>query len=524
MTVFEMNDAINDAFTGKMDKYAIYLRKSRADIEAEKLGEGETLTRHKMILTELAARKGFYIEKIYQEIVSGETIEAREEIQKLINDCYAGKYRGILVIDITRLSRGNQGDAQTILDCLKFANNNNGVLVITPTKTYDVAHNHDDEEYMEFELFMSRREYKMIRKRMERGKLQAVVEGNYISSSRPYGYNILKTKTGRTLIPNDEEAPVVKQIFEWTIKNNSTPGKIARRLTAMGVPTYTGMPEWSDETIRSILQNPVYTGKVRWNNRMAVKRLVDGELVKSRPRWNHNEHYIEVDGKHKQYALIDDETFKKAGQRFHSDKTRAGLKLVNPLAGILCCAKCGRPMMYMPYVNNPTPPRLAHRHSQTCKVKSAIASDVIEAVVHGLKLYIEDFEMKIDEMPEVDENAIADQIDALQKEIKKIKKKLSKLFDAWENDDITDNEFVQRKAVNNARIDAIKNEIEELENTIPEKEEHEDTIMKLSDALDALLDEELEASVKNTYLKEIVSKIEFSRENNKEFILDIILK
>ena len=48
--------------------------------------------------------------------------------------------------------------------------------------------------------------------------------------------------------------------------------------------------------------------------------------------------------------------------------------------------------------------------------------------------------------------------------------------------------------------------------------------MKLSDALDALLDEELEASVKNTYLKEIVSKIEFSRENNKEFILDIILK
>ena len=32
-----------------MDKYAIYLRKSRADLEAEKLGEGETLARHKKI-------------------------------------------------------------------------------------------------------------------------------------------------------------------------------------------------------------------------------------------------------------------------------------------------------------------------------------------------------------------------------------------------------------------------------------------------------------------------------------------
>ena len=133
-----------------MEKYAIYLRKSRADEEAEKDGE-DSLARHKMILTDLAARKGLYIEKIYQEIVSGENIEDRPEIQKLINDCYEGKYKGVLVVDITRLSRGNQGDAQIILDCLKYSNNNTGVLIVTPTKTYDIAHNGDDEEYMEFE-------------------------------------------------------------------------------------------------------------------------------------------------------------------------------------------------------------------------------------------------------------------------------------------------------------------------------------------------------------------------------------
>ena len=47
-----------------MDMYAIYLCKSRADLEAEKLGEGETLTRYCKILEELAARKGFHIDKI----------------------------------------------------------------------------------------------------------------------------------------------------------------------------------------------------------------------------------------------------------------------------------------------------------------------------------------------------------------------------------------------------------------------------------------------------------------------------
>ena len=130
MSVFDKNNAIDDAL--KMDVYAIYLRKSRADLEAEKLGEGETLARHKKILTELAVRKGFYIGEIYEEIESGETIEGRPEIQRLISDCYKGKYKGILIVEVTRLSRGNQGDAQTILDCLKYSNTNNGVLVVTP--------------------------------------------------------------------------------------------------------------------------------------------------------------------------------------------------------------------------------------------------------------------------------------------------------------------------------------------------------------------------------------------------------
>ena len=112
---------IQNVIDADLDIYAIYLRKSRADLEAEKLGEGETLARHKKILTELAARKGLYIGEIYQEIVSGaESIEDRPEIKRLIADCYAGKYKGILIVEVTRLSRGSQGDAQIILDCLNM--------------------------------------------------------------------------------------------------------------------------------------------------------------------------------------------------------------------------------------------------------------------------------------------------------------------------------------------------------------------------------------------------------------------
>ena len=505
-----------------MDKYAIYLRKSRADVEAEKLGEGETLARHKKILSDLAARKSLYVEKIYHEIVSGETIEARPQIQELIKDCYAGKYRGIIIIDVDRLSRGNQGDMQTIMDCLKFSNNRNGLLVVTPTKTYDVSHNPDDEEYMEFVLFMSRREYKTIQKRLERGRRQAVVEGNYMGSYRPYGYDIVKTRTGRTLAQNEQEAEVVKNIFEWSVNENMTPGKIARRLDALGVPTYSGDPEWSIDTIKTILQNPTYTGKVRWNDRMKVKTMVDGKLVSSRPRSNHTEHYMLYEGKHK--AIVSDELFAAANSRFYSDKTKSNLKLANPLAGILVCKNCQKAMVYQTYKGRPTPPRYNHKHSALCKVKSVVASDVQNAVVHSLKLYIEDFEGTVNAIPEADENSIAAQIDALQAELKKTERRLAKLFDAWEDETISDNEFVQRKQVNTEKVESIKKQIEELENSIPEKEEYEEKILKLSDALNALLDRDLDAESKNIYLKEIIDKIEYSRENNDEFILDVFLK
>lgn len=523
MSTFDINNAIDVAM--KVPRYAIYLRKSRADLEAEKLGEGETLARHKKILTELAVRKGLYIAEIYQEIVSGDSIDARPEMQRLIADCYAGKYTGILVVDVDRMSRGNQGDAQKIIDCLTYSNRNNGVLVVTPTKTYDVAHNSEDLEYMEFSLFMSRREYKMIKKRMDRGRKQAVVEGNYMGSYRPYGYDILKTRNSRTLIPNEEEAPIVKQMFEWAVKNNWSAGKIARTLTTMGVPTYRNEQEWSTATVKTILMNPTYMGKVRWNDRMQVKTMVNGELVASRPRGTHTEHYMEYDGKHKQHAMVDEETFNAAKSKYYNDRTKAEFKLQNPLAGIFRCAKCSKTMMFQPYKNKGNvAPRFIHKSSQLCKVKSVQAKDVMNALSHSLRLYIEDYELKVDNLPDVDENTILDQLEALNAQLRKVEKKLAKAFDDYEEGIYTSNEFVERKAIHNAKIETIKKQMDALEDSIPEKEEYQATIMKLSDALAAITDEELDADVKNALLKEVVEKIEFSRENNEEFIIDVFLR
>ncbi len=378
---------------------------------------------------------------------------------------------------------------------------------------------------MEFELFMSRREYKMITRRMLRGKEQAIVEGQFMNSHRPYGYNIVKTKKYRTLEQNPEEAPIVKMIFDWTVKENMTAYEIAKRLDAMGVPTYTRSAEWSRETIKAILTNPVYMGNVRYNDRMEVRKMVDGKIVKSRPRSNHTDRYMEYEGLHKAHAIVDEETFNAASSRFYSDRTKGELELKNPLAGILYCPNCNKAMVYQGFDKRPSvAPRFRHAQSRICKVKSVIVSDVMDAVIHSLKLYIEDFEMQSDNTQTIDEAAIEEQIATLNAEMRKRERILSKLFSSWEDETITDNEFVQRKAVHNEKIASIKQQIEAIEGAIPEHEELESRIIKFQSVMDALKDDTISADAKNKALKSIIHRIYFSRENNSEFVLDIQTK
>ena len=87
-----------------MEQYVKYLRKSRFDRDYAELSIEETLKRHEAILDKLAAQRGYYIAKTYYEVVSGESIAARPEIQKLLEEVNAGFYAGVLVVDVERLA------------------------------------------------------------------------------------------------------------------------------------------------------------------------------------------------------------------------------------------------------------------------------------------------------------------------------------------------------------------------------------------------------------------------------------
>ena len=504
--------------------YAIYLRKSRKDIELEALGEGETLARHREALTELARKKELVISKVYEEIVSGESIADRPQMQMLLDDVMMGKFRGVLVMEIERLARGNTKDQGEVAEAFAMSK----TLIITPSKTYDPT-NEFDEEYFEFGLFMSRREYKTIRRRMQRGKIASVKEGNYMGSLPPYGYNIVRINKKERTLKLNEQSKYVEMMFDWFVNERLNAGEIARKLTTMGVPTKTGKPEWSRSTVKDILKNDLYRGKIRWDRRKVTKELVDGNIKKMKRRQLSGD-YIIVDGKHP--AIVSDEMFKKAQSLFTgSVPIKATTTIVNPLARLLFCKRCGKAITYQGFNKREnTKPRYTHRESSLCKVKSMPADEVMNILIQNLKLIVDDFEFKMTN--EHIQNEIHNSskiIESLEKELKTCENKHKQIFDYLERNIYTEEEFLERKKVLNEKIEALQKQLEEEMLKRPDKVDYKEDIIKFTEVINSLKDPDIDMKYKNELLKDIIKKIEYDcvdlgRQKGGKIILDIYLK
>ena len=208
-----------------MQPYCIYLRKSRADMEAEAHGEGETLARHEKLLLEVARRGPYNVTQIYREVVSGETIAARPVMQQLLQEVEQGLWEGVLVVELERLARGDTIDQGIMAQTFKYS----GTKIVTPLKVYD-PNNEYDEEYFEFGLFMSRREYKTINRRLQRGRLASAKEGKWVSGVAPYGYERVRVPNdkGWTLRPVEAEADIVRFIFRLYTSGEEDGGSVKK--------------------------------------------------------------------------------------------------------------------------------------------------------------------------------------------------------------------------------------------------------------------------------------------------------
>lgn len=489
------------------ENYAMYLRKSRVDVEAELRGEGETLARHENRLLELAGKLGIVIKKIYKEIVSGESIQDRPKVQELLSDVEAGMWDGVLVIEVERLARGDTMDQGKVAKSFKFSN----TKIITPSKTYD-PNNEFDEEYFEFGLFMSRREYKTINRRLQSGRVSSVKEGKFVGSIPPFGYNKIKLKNTKGFsLEKNYEAKIVKIIYDLYAYENISLYEIVRRLNAMGLKPRI-LSQWSVASIKDILANPVYIGKIRWNGRKTKIVYKNGETIKTRPR---NSEYILINGLHE--PIIDKKTWDivEAKRNLNNPPVKHNNVVQNPLCGIVICDKCGRKMVRRPYSIKDKEPTLYCNNPECDNISSKLYI-VEEQVIEGLRLWLSEYKFDYEKYyGNIKMNKVASlekTIESLEEEIKKENDKLLKIVAFLEDGTYTKELFMARTNVVSENIKKLNNSVEEYRSKlIQEKEiakEKETIIPKVENILDVynLLET---AEEKNNLLKTVLSQITY---------------
>ena len=459
-----------------MEKVAIYLRKSREDEELK----GETLARHETMLTEYCARNKLHISKIYKEVVSGESIANRPQMQILLDDVSAGLYDGVVCVEIERLSRGNQIDQCEILDVFKSSN----TKIYTLQKVYDLSKEEIDEEYFEFALFMSRREYKTITRRLQRGRLQATKEGYYIGNNNPYGFDKKKTDKGFVLIPNEKEADVVRYIFNEYATGVGT-NTIAKALNDKGIKTKNGC-YWVNTRIMDTIKNKLYIGMIH-----STKLNI----------W--------VDGKHD--AIIDKDLFERA-QAIHQQKApkvRKNDTVKNPLAGLVRCGCCGLLMQRnCNYRHNIS--YLCCNRNPDCANKKFVRLDYVEnAVLKELKEALKGFNYFLDnEQAEISakRDNIANELQLLEKELSAKELQIERACELLEQGVYNIDLFKKRTTAIETDIENINNRIKEI------KAKPLDDDIKARNAipiLEKVIDKypTLDAAQKNKLLRAIIKTI-----------------
>ena len=514
------------------NRYLMYLRKSRQDDPNETVEE--VLFKHEGRLQEYAERElGGRIPEanIFREVVSGDSIAARVEIKKLFNVIEDPDIIGVLVVDPQRLGRPELGDADTIISSFRFTR----TYVVTPMMVYDLE-NKMARRFFQDELLRGRDYLDYVKEVLLNGREAAVRRGCFIMSHAPFGYDRVKIGKNWTLKPN-ENADVVRLIFEWNVKEGLTPGAITRRLNESGYRTLKGNG-WQRGGVTSILENIHYTGKVSYYDRKKTVVVENGEKVVKHVKQSEDKVLV-CEGLHP--AIIDQETYDAAQEiKRNNPRLKNNTELRNVFAGILRCAKCGNALDYAlrgsrgykkaRFRCNRSARNRSYRYSNEppC-TKEALAVDVVDAVIQTLEtVELPALQAKI-ESGDGDAAVIQKRhIDSLVKQMEEYRDREARQYEFLETGVYTPDVFNRQHSALREKMDACEKEMHQARAAMPKRVDYGEKIVALKEAIAALKDPDMDNLSKNKLLRKIIERIDYTGIDRgigkTEIVLDVYLR
>lgn len=193
--------------------------------------------------------------KIYaDEGISGTSLTHRDEFNKMITDCRAGKIDMIITKSVSRFSRN-------VVDCISvvrmLAELPHPVGVFFESECI-FSLNDDSQMALSFQATMAQEESHTRSRSME-SSLRMRLDGGLPLTPKLLGYT---HDADGQLVINSDEASTVKLIFYMYLYGYST-ADIAEALTQLGKKTYLGNIKWTPNAIVGVLRNERHCGDVR---------------------------------------------------------------------------------------------------------------------------------------------------------------------------------------------------------------------------------------------------------------------
>lgn len=497
--------------TFQPDEILEYMRKSRSDDPA--LTIEEVLANHNTKLNEWISKNldaPIPEENVYKEVVSGETIQSRPQFKKLLKRIESPKIKAVLVLECERLGRPDLEEIGKISKLFRYTN----TVVITPQRMFDL-HDEWDREQFEREMMRGKDYLDYTKKVLTRGKEISLQSGFFVNGVTPYGYEREWVQEGKrerpTLAIVEDEAKVVRMIFDWYANEGIGATKICQRLNSMSIPARKG-GLWKKSSVINILKNEHYIGKVVIRKHIKVNSVLDQEIT---THCVFNEDFEIVDGKHP--PIIDEDLFYKANNKIHRYvSVKPSATLQNPFASILKC-ECGHTMIRR---KNRNTFRYLCDEQMFCGNASVSEKDLIDAVIINLKKNMKDLSAKVTDEKDNKKEKHAEYVSLLESRCVEIEKKELSLWDKYTEEKMPKQVFDKLLQKCMEEKQNLENELKKAYNNVPVHIDYKGAIASLHQAIDTLSDSSVSASAKNKLLLSIVDKIIYRRPKATRMTVD----
>ena len=307
-------------------------------VSTEMQVDGFSLDGQKNNLKRFADREEMEIVDIYEDAgKSGKSIEGRPAFKQMLFDIENGlEIDYILVYKLSRFGR----NAADILNSLEHVQAF-GVNLICIEEGIDSSQT-SGKLLISVLSAVAEIERENIIEQTMNGRKEKARQGGWNGGFAPYGY-YLKDKQ---LFIQEDESEAIRIIFDKYVNDNMGFYKIANYLNLQGIQKTKRnngtLSLWSTHIVKTIIDNPIYCGKISYGRRVREKVKGSKNEYKQIPQDN----YIIAEGQHE--AIISEELWNAAHEKRKitgvKSPSKIGRDRAHLLSGILKCPKCGGPM------------------------------------------------------------------------------------------------------------------------------------------------------------------------------------